>query len=449
MGNVKIYIGGQDEREMVRTVFNAYRDSMSGLAREVWVLCAALFINRCGSMVLTFLTLYLTNKLGFSVATAGLIFSVYGMGAICGAYVSGRLVDAVGAVRIQIVCLFIAAPLYLLIPMFESFTGIAAVVFTLSFFNEAVRPASATAVSRLASEKNTTRAFGLQRLAVNLGFSFGPAIGGVLAEIDYWWLFVADGVTTALGAALLLSYFGFKRHAHVEPAVENEDCLCPDTIEQARQQSPLKDRTFLCFLGLILLSAIVFFQFHATYPKYLEERYLLTPRWIGAIFAVNTVIIVLLEMLLLRWVGNRSALKTIGWGCLLSCLGFGLLPAGVLLGGMFGNSFGFLVVTMIVLTFGEMLSMPISSGFVATRSRSRSSRGKNRGMYMSWYTMTYSLAAILAPAIGGTIYQFNKESVWYLSTVVGVLLLAGFYRLNTHAMEGKRTLDRNRPAVAN
>ncbi len=308
---------------MVRSIYHAYRDAYGGLSPEVWVLAIALFINRCGSMVLAFLTLYLTTQLGFSITEAGAIFSVFGLGSIVGSYLGGKLIKPIGAVRMQIIGLLLSTPMFFLVPVFQTWAGIAGGIFLLSVFSESVRPASNVAFTQFTSPELQTRAFGLQRMSLNLGLSVGPAVGGLLAEVDFVWLFVVDGVTTFLGSMFLLWYFGFRRFAKNNAAAE----LQKKSEQNQATGSPLADLKFVCFLILILLVSLVFFQFHATYPKYLEDHYRLTKPQIGFLFAVNTVIIVVFEMLLVNFVRRFSLLRTVGWGCFFSCVGFGILPA--------------------------------------------------------------------------------------------------------------------------
>jgi MFS family permease len=377
---------------MVRKIALAYRDAYAGLSNEVWVLSIALLINRCGSMVLAFLTLYLTQRLGFT-----------------GGYLGGRLVQPLGAVRVQILGLALSVPCYLLMPTLTSWTGVAIGMFFLSLFVDGVRPASGVAIAQFTDPKLQTRAYGLQRMAGNLGFSIGPAIGGVLAEIDFAWLFIVDGISTGVGSLFLIWFFGFRRYAKGDGAAKKQ--------RQAEQQtsssgSPLLDGHFLCFLFLILSVAIVFFQFHATYPKYLADEYALTKPQIGLMFSLNTAIIVVFEMLLVNYVSRYSLLRAIGWGCCFACLGFGMLPAS--------HATWFAVLSMVVITVGEMFMFPLASGFVAARSN-----GRNQGMYMSWYVMMYSLAGVIAPLIGTAVYERGHNLIWYASLGVGIFVLVG------------------------
>ena len=409
---------------MVRSIANAYRDAYGGLPKEVWVLSLALFVNRCGSMVLAFLALYLTNKLGFSMFYSGAIFSVWGLGSMTGSWVGGKLAKPLGAVRTQIIGLFLAVPCLLLVPVFQSWWGVALTMYLFSVCSESVRPANGVAVAQFTSSELQTRAFGLQRMAVNLGFSIGPVIGGLLAKVDYHWLFFADALTTGIGGIVLLLHFGFRKYSKDKSAAAKQKWA----EENQTAGSPLKDFQFVTFLLLMLPVGLVFFQFHATYPKFLEEHYQLDELMIGLLFSVNTIVIVAVEMLLLNWVRRFSLLRVIGWGGFLSCIGFGILP--------FGNAFWFCMVSMIVITFGEMFMFPVASGYVAKRST-----GRDQGMYMSWYAMNFSMAATIAPLIGTAAYDFDPNLLWNVSNVVGVVVLAGFYMLSKHNVQSAERAD--------
>ncbi|BBO33047.1 MFS transporter [Lacipirellula parvula] len=388
---------------MISAALTRYRNAYAGLPREVWWLAFALFVNRCGTMVLPFLTLYLTQRLGMSESLAGRMVSVYGLGAVCGAYLGGRLAERFGAIRFQTVCMFAAAPGFTLIPLWQSWQAIAINLFLVSMVAEAVRPANAAAVTQLTPPDKRLRAFALQRLAANFGFSFGPALGGLLATIDFQWLFFVDALTTALAAGALLAAFRLRQIARV------------GHLAQAASDapSPLTDRVFAGFLLLMLVNSMVFFQFGSTYPLYLKDHFGFDTKWIGAMFAVNTSVIVLFEMLLVDAIQAWPLLRTIGWGCLISCVGFGMLP--------FGQSAPYAVLAMLVLTMGEMLSLALSTGFVANRSR----RG-NEGAYMGWYMVMLATATVAGPAIGSAIYQVRPAAVWYVAVSVGVAVLAGF-----------------------
>ncbi len=389
---------------MLRATLCRYRAAYAGLPREVWLLSLVLFVNRCGTMVMPFLTIYLTSQLGMIEAAAGRMISAYGLGSICGAYLSGRWCQRIGPMRLQTACMFIAAPGYLLIGAWDTWPPIAASLFGLSLVNEAVRPASATAIAALTTDENRTRAFALQRLAANLGFSFGPAVGGLLAKVDFQLLFLVDAATTLIAALALLWFFGFRRNGD-----SHAGASAPSSVPHA---SPLRDRKFVAFLLLTLATMAVFMQFGSTYPLYLRDHFGLTEPQIGLMFAVNTSIIVAVEMLLMDAVKNWPLMRTIGWGSALACLGFGILPLG--------NSGAYAVFAMAVVTVGEMLSFPMSSAFVAGRGGAASS------LYIGWHTVVHSAAWVIGPAVGAAIYGVDRDAVWFTGLGVGVLVLIGY-----------------------
>ena len=396
---------------MLKRVVSLYRQAYSGLPAEIWMLSAALFVNRLGTMVLPFLTLYLTKSEGYSDSTAGMMVSVYGIGSVIGAYLGGRLTRPVGAIRIQVILLFVSVPLFVSLPFCKSIYALAANILLLSIASEGVRPANATAISEYSSKELRTRSYALQRMALNLGVSFGPAIGGLLIAFDFFWIFVADAATTAACAALLWYMFGLDGLR--QPTSDDE------VTEQQAVRSPARDPEFMIFLSLIFLSALVLFQFYTTYPLYLTEHYGLTEFQIGLIYAVNTILIVIFEMVLVEYAKKWRLMLTVAWGSCLASLGFGILP--------FSSAVWFCVFAMVVFTIGEMLSAPMATSWVSQRSE----RG-DTGQYMGWNTMAYAVAFIIAPTAGGFIYEHNPHLVFYLAIVVAFVVLIGFLLLGRH-----------------
>jgi predicted MFS family arabinose efflux permease len=393
---------------MLQALATRYRAAYAGLPREIWLLSLALFVNRAGSMVIPFLTLYLTSQRGMTEAAAGRMISVYGVGAICGAYLGGRWCSRIGELRLQTICLFAAGPLYMLVGVWRDWRAIAASLFVLSLVNEMVRPANSTAITKLSTAATRTKAFSLQRLAANLGFSFGPAIGGLLSKFSYMLLFVVDGLSTLLAGALVFHFFRLRRLA---PTAEAEPAGAA-TIAR----SPLRDGAFTAFLGLSLLFMMVFMQFSSTYPLYLRDHFGLDEPGIGLMYAVNTSIIVACEMLLIDAVKHWRLMPTIACGAGLACVGFGMLPLG--------NAWPFAALAMTVVTIGEMLSFPLSSSFVANRS------GPGReGPYLGWYMVTHALAWVLGPGLGAALYQRDRDAVWWAALGIAALVFVGFQLL--------------------
>ena len=233
----------------------------------------------------------------------------------------------------------------------------------MSLFSEAVRPPNSTAIAQFTPLHLHPKAYALQRMAANLGISAGPAIGGYLADINYFWIFVGDAVSTLAGAVTLIYFFGLSRYSKT---MTEEQKLAVEKNVTTNTRSPLLDRKFLAFLGLLLFASIVFFQFFGMYPLYIRDHFGISKPGIGKLYAVNTVLIVVFEMVLIDYIRDMNSMKIIAWGSFLTCLGFGIMP--------FDSSVWFCVFSMVIITVGEMMSMPICAGWVGQAQRAGKSR---------------------------------------------------------------------------
>lgn len=393
---------------LLKNLLKAYTASFAGLPGAAWLLSLVVLINRSGSMVLFFMSLYLTDELRFSVADAGNIISVYGFGYLAGSFLGDWLSDKWGTSRVQLLSLALSGVGYIAIRFLSDFYEVAIAIFLLAVVAEAFRPANATALANVAPPEKRARAFALNRLAINLGITIGPALGGFLATLDYHYLFWVDGITS-FAAAVIFYRLLFRAKAAGSAPLENP------TDAGA---SPSKDRIFLFFLALVLLIGILFFQIFNTWPLFLRQNYSLLENQIGILLALNGFLIILLEMPFIHRVENRNSMNIISLGVLLLFGGFAILPLG--------RGFGYAAFTVIIWTLGEILIFPLTSAFIANRAPD-----STRGRYMGAYILTYSLAFIAGPALGSYLYShFGPTVLWSSAGVAGVIVFAGFLTLN-------------------
>ena len=181
-----------------------YWKDLRHLPRPVWVVSVSQLVNRAGSMVLSFLVLYLTNDRGFSAENAGFVLFLYGVGSIVAAPWAGRLADRWGAVPLMRGSLFLSGAMLLIYPFAGSPVAIGAATILLAMLTEAFRPAAMAFIGEIVAPANRKSAFALYRLAINLGMAIGPAIGGMLATLSFRYLFFADGATS-IAAGLVLT----------------------------------------------------------------------------------------------------------------------------------------------------------------------------------------------------------------------------------------------------
>jgi predicted MFS family arabinose efflux permease len=389
---------------MQTSLIQLYKQAYSGLSRNSWYLSIVMLVNRSGTMVVPFMSIYCVHQLHFTIVQAGTIMALYGLGSICGAFTGGKLIDKFGFYDLQVGALFSGGVLFLILGYQHTFLGLCIGTFVLSFCNDAFRPANSTAVAHYSAGENKTRSFSLNRLAVNLGWAFGGALGGFLASVNYHLLFWVDGFTNILAALLLLklmprSKFVKTLKHHNEPVIK---------------ASAYKDKVYVMFIILSTLFGICFFQFFIMEPVFYKLQWHFSERFIGFLLALNGILIVVIEMVMIHNLeGKRHGLKYIIAGILLTAAGFVLLnvlPPGA----------GSAVIVVLFVTFGEMLSMPFMNAFWIARTNNH-----NRGEYAALYTMSWSAAQIVAPALGSQVIAYG--GFYYLWWILGAICLVAAF----------------------
>ncbi len=391
-----------------------YKQAYSGLSRNSWYLCLVMLINRSGTMVIPFMTIYCTQQLHFSIAQAGLTMMFFGCGSVAGAYVGGRITDKFGFYDVQIAALFSGGLLFILLGQQQTFLGVGAVSFILSFCNDAFRPANSTAIAHYSNDDNRTRSYSLNRLAVNLGWAFGGAIGGFLASINYHSLFWVDGCTNIVAGIMLLRLLPRANFTGTKSTVE---------VSTEPSASAYKDKVYLLFLLFQLIFAVCFFQIFTMQPVFYKTQWHYSERFIGGLMAFSGTMITVIEMILVHNLdGKRHPLQYTAIGVLVVGCSYALLnilPAAAFSG----------ILVMGIITIGEMMSMPFMSSFWIVRTTA-----SNRGQYAGLYTMTWSAAQIIAPILGSmVIEQINYKALWWLMCILCATASIGFlvlYRVN-------------------
>lgn len=402
---------------MIKRTVSLYKTSFTGLSAQTWLLAFIMLINRVGTMVLPFMTLYLTSKeMGMSLSDAGTVMGLFGLGVIVGAYFGGRLSDKIGFFKVQLIALIAGGFLFMVLGQLKSFPLICLFTFLLSLVNEAFRPANSAAVAFYSDAATRTRSYSLNRLAINLGWAAGASLGGLIAAYDYELLFWIDGFTNLLAAGLLYLFLRPERPA---PGTQKPE----DTVPAI--QSAYRDVPYLWFIFLSILFSACFFQLFTTVPSYFRDHLQLNEFYIGLMMAVNGLIIVGFEMVLIYILEKKNKNRLmfyISLGTLICGLSFLslLLP---------GQAKTLALLMILLISFGEIMSMPFMNTFWISRSGD-----KNRGQYAGLYTIAWGVGQSLGPFAGSHLAEAGGFPSLFL-VLGGVLFLsaAGFWALRRHA----------------
>tara|TARA_Y100000034_G_scaffold111271_1_gene144110 strand:- start:2145 stop:3269 length:1125 start_codon:yes stop_codon:yes gene_type:complete len=363
-------------------------------------------------MVIPFLSLYLTESLDFTLENVGWIMTCFGVGSVVGSWIGGKLTDQIGFYKVMYLSLALTGVLFIGLQFVETFYAFCIGIFLVMLIADTFRPAMFVALNAYSKAENKTRSVTLIRLAINLGFSAGPAIGGfIITTINYKGLFWMDGVTCLLATLVLINVLHPKK---------------AKVIDEQKVENPLpikSDGLFWIFFVAMFIFGFVFLQYFSTMPLYYRDIHQLTEFDIGLLLGMNGFLIFIFEMPLIKWLEDSKYSKEF-------LITIGLLLTGMSYVVLLTTSWvGILIIGMLFMTFGEMIAFPFSNAFVIERSK----RGK-QGEYMAFYSISFSAAHIFGHNTGlQMIDKLKFDFTWTIISVVsliGVLILGYLmYRL--------------------
>ncbi len=384
----------------MKTLFQNYLNTFKGLSQEVWWLALITLINRSGTMVIPFLSLYLTEDLKFSLSHVGTVMVCFGLGSVIGSWLGGKLTDTIGYYKVMLRSLLCTGFLFIVLQFLKSFYSFCFGIFIVMVVADMFRPAMFVALSAYSSEKNKTRSITLIRLAINLGFSAGPALGGlIITFLSYKGLFWVDGITCILATVLMLLVLNPKKAKTI------------DSTTVAQPQSAYKDYLFLVFVCAMFLFGFVFLQFLSTIPLFYSTIHKLTELEIGLLIGLNGLLIFTLEMPLISWLEQKqhTKIRLVLLGAALTAISYLLFNST--------NWSGILLINMVFITVGEMIAFPFSNAFAYERAK----KG-NQGEYMALYAIAFSLSHIFCHKAGmQMIANLGFHITWYIIALIGLI----------------------------
>jgi MFS family permease len=376
-------------------------DDLRDLPRPVWILCIGSFINRFGTFVVPFLTLYMTGQ-GFTSRNAGLTIGMIGVGGLLSSLFGGWFADRFGRRRGMATALFTSAVCMVLMSAATTLPAFMAIGFAVGASHGLYGPAANALLSDLLPPSRHVLGYTVVRFAINLGWACGMAAAGFLAKISYLWLFWGDAITSAIFACITL----FTLPHGVRSSAVNSGWS--PALRSIRHNRP-----FLCLAAATTCAAVIFFQWGSVVSLYLRD--LGHPEEVfGLLMAGNGVMITLFELRISRWTQRRSFRHVIAVGYLLCGLGLAALFATNFTIGT-TVSLAIIIAGFGIFTIGEMISLPVSSAYVASLAPD-----EMRGRYNGVMSMTWSSANIFGPITGLLLYEWSANGVWAFGLALGI-----------------------------
>jgi len=406
---------------MILTLLKNYLKNFSQFSVEVKVLAITTFINRIGAMVVPFLSKYMLEQLHFSYSQIGWVMVFFGLGSFIGTWISGKLSDKIGFYKVMVFSLFTSGLIFILLQFLTTFYSFCFGVLLLTTVSDMYRPAMLVSLDTYAGKTERTKALSLIRSSVNLGFMFGPLIGGIIITVlDYTFLFYIDGLTCILSILLFAIYVKEKKL----PFKLN-------TFKHLKEENSIfNDKPFLIHLLVTLITGILFFQMFTTLSLYYKEVFNFTSIESGLFLALNGVLILLFELSIVSYVESKNInrLLMVSYGVLSMAVSYLFL--------LIEHSIFALIAMMIFMTIGIMFTFPFANSFVKKRSLK-----KHEGKFMAVFTMSYSVAHILSTKTGMSIIaDYGYTANWLFLSGLGFIGFILAYRLVSIVSKEKETI---------
>ena len=350
--------------------------------RRLWVLFTGRIIASTGfAVAVPFLSIYLNQHLGVPMTMVGLIFLFSSGAGAFGQILGGELSDRIGRKKVMIFSMASRSMVFALIALVMMNLGdywiIGLLIVASTFFGSFFEPASSAMIADIVPANKRLEAYGLLRIGQNVGWTLGPLLGGLLVIISYSSLFLLTAVSMASVAFIVLLLIS--------------DSMCCAKTERFSARDLLavrKDTVFAAFCLISVLLSLVTAQMSSVYSVYSEKVVGVQVYEVGYLFAINGLMVVLIQFPVARWVSRFRMTNAISIGAILYAIGYFMVA--------FTNDFFTLAFCMIVISLGEIVVSPASSNLVANMSPE-----KMRGRYMGVYGLFSQFGWSMGPLAGG------------------------------------------------
>ncbi|HSL28660.1 MAG TPA: MFS transporter [Anaerolineales bacterium] len=395
-------------------MFARLRKTYHEFPRLFWVVVAVSFIDKIGGTLLfPFFALYITQRFNVGMTEAGVLLGMSSLFGLIGSTIGGALTDRFGRKRLILFGLIFSALSMLAFGMVSEFSMLFPLMVIVGLLSSVSHPAHGAMIADILPEQQRQEGFGILRVVGNLSWLVGPTIGGFVANIDFFYLFVIDAVISCLAAALI---FRFIPETKPEPHTDAQSESLLQTVLGYR--IVLRDLGFMGFLVAGILMMVVYQQMYGSLSVYLRDSHGINPSGYGFLMTTSAITVVIFQFWVSRLIKHRPPFLMMGIGTAFYMIGFTLF--GVV------AAYWLFMLNIVIITIGEMIVMPVSQAIA-----SNFAPDAMRGRYMAAFELSWTIPATIGPAAAGYILDnYNPNLLWYLSGVICALSVFGFYALH-------------------
>ncbi|HEX9190397.1 MAG TPA: MFS transporter [Vicinamibacteria bacterium] len=391
--------------------------------RPVRLLLVGTLVNKLGTFIIPYLTLVLLRDFHMREGEAARLLFAFGFGSVVSILAGGVITDRFGRRRTLLVSLFGSGVLAVAMAFVPSTAAFVPLLILFGFIADLYRPAASAMIGDLLPSSDRASGFAGLRMAVNLGWAAGTALGGLLADWDWRLLFLGDGLTTLAYGVLVYLTIPETRPAGDSPASSPAPLATPDPEGSARpsvpapvpqagrgrdSRNPLRDGVFLAVTFTGLLFTMIFCSHLTVLPLTVTRSAGYPAVVFGLLAALNGLLVAFFEISITDRLKRFRRLRLAALGCFLSALGFGMIGLAM--------HWAWFVLAAFVYTAGEILASPQQMAFIADWAPPEA-----RGRYLSLYQATWSIAFAVNPLLALPLHAALGERLfWGLMPLVAL-----------------------------
>jgi MFS family permease len=403
--------------------------------RLFWVVVVVSFIDRIGGTLLfPFFALYITDKFNVGMDQAGILLGTSSLFGLIGSTIGGALTDKLGRKQLILFGLIFSALSTLSFGLVNDLKVLYPLMVVVGLLSSVAHPAHDAMIADILPEKQRNEGFGILRVVGNLSWIIGPTIGGFVANINFFYLFVIDAVISCVVAVII---FRSIPETKPEPHAHEESETFLQSVFGYRHA--LRDLPFMAFIIAGIFMLLAYGQMYSSLSVYLRDNHGINPSGYGFLMTTSAITVVIFQFWVSRLIKYRPPFLMMSIGTIFYMIGFALF--GVV------TAYWLFALNIVIITIGEMIIMPTSQSVAANFAPAAM-----RGRYMAVFGLTWAIPSIVGPWAAGVVLEnYNPNLLWYLCGVLCAIAVVAYYAL--HLRLGARpefapTQEENEPVPA-
>ncbi|MEW5940982.1 MAG: MFS transporter [Chloroflexota bacterium] len=420
------------------TLWNYLKKVYNEYPRLFWIVVGISFIDRIGGTLLfPFFALYITQKFGVGMTIAGALLGVMSLFGLFGNMAGGALTDRMGRKRLILFGLVFSALSTLAFGLVSDILWMIPLVVIVGLIGSVSHPAHDAMIADILPEEKRQEGFGILRVVANVAWIIGPVVGGVVAyQFDFFYLFVIDAVVSCVVAAL---FFRLLPETKPQPKTAAEAVAVEhETMGQTLRGyfTVFRDFGFVAFVFANMLMLLVYQQMYGTLSVYLRDEHGMDSQTYGILMTASAITVVIFQFSVSRWLRDKQQFLMMSLGTLFFMIGFSVIG--------FISAYWLFAVALVIITIGEMIVFPVSSGLAANFAPEAM-----RGRYMAFFGLSWAIPSIIGQLAAGYILDYmNPNLVWYLGGILSAFSALSYYALHLRLHKQERFVRRPAPEPA-